>query len=354
MLTTGPFRPASDITSLHQDRNLWLVPGIIPENGLVILASAPKTGKTCFATALARAVALGQPFLGQEVKQGPVLWCAHEETPQERILLHEGLTDEDPFLIAYPGDMPPLNSKLPKTDRYGRRQFVEHEEPFIFKHALEIKAKLIVIDCLHGAVEGASLAENATARAVMGSLRVWSAQFNIAVLVLHHLTKSSNRNSQPERFADSAQILAAASCYFFMDRTEEVASASSRCVPRASCPQPEDYTFSRIVLHGKGRHPAPAARLEIVSDGVLDYQLVDKDANWIQKRPLSTASQILELLEQGYELTSQELARKLQLKPTAVRGALADLVTSGQIVSKKKEKENSRYALFEPENCVVM
>src|SRR5687768_9083377 len=118
MLKSGPFRPAADLTSIYARTEDWLIPGIIPSGGLVILASAPKTGKTCFATAIARAVAKGEPFLGHPTPQHPVLWCAYEETPRERAVLHEGLTVEDPLLVAYIGDLPPLPHRMPKTDRY--------------------------------------------------------------------------------------------------------------------------------------------------------------------------------------------------------------------------------------------
>ncbi|MFM9597348.1 AAA family ATPase, partial [Streptomyces scabiei] len=43
-----------------------------------------KDGKSCLATALAMAVATGEPFLGKQVRHGPVLWCAYEESRSER------------------------------------------------------------------------------------------------------------------------------------------------------------------------------------------------------------------------------------------------------------------------------
>lgn len=335
MLRSGPYRPAADLQSLIENSELWLVPGIIPKAGLVILASAPKTGKTCFATALARAVASGQDFLGQPVCQAPVLWCSHEETPAERILLHKGLAIEDPFLIAYPSELSPLPARLPKVDRYGRRDLRDESPPEVFEHAVNVGAKLIVIDCLHAAVEGASLADNSVARAVMSLLRVWSAHFNIAVLALHHLTKSSTRGHQPERFADSAQILAASSCHFFMDRTDDSA------------------TRTRFTLIGKGRHPAPVARLEIVSEGVLDYRLAQKDEKWVKPRRLSSTERIKLCLEQGWVLTSLEIASKLDMKPGVVRNALAELTKTGSVVAAKRPKENLRYAIGPQEENVA-
>ena len=62
----------------------WLIKELVPTPSITLLASPPKAGKTVFATALAVAVATGQPFLGHEVAQGPVLWIAGDETRAER------------------------------------------------------------------------------------------------------------------------------------------------------------------------------------------------------------------------------------------------------------------------------
>lgn len=329
MISSGPFHPAANFPLAHGESDNWLVPGIVPRDSLVVLASAPKTGKTCFATALARAVAKGEPFLGHPVAQSTVLWCAHEETPIERMPLHEGLTLDDPLLVAYPGSLPALPTRLPRTDRFGRRDLRAFDEPFIFGHAVEVGAKLIVIDCLHAAVEGAPLADNAVARAVMGTLRTWSFHFHVSVLVLHHLTKSGTRGHQPERFADSAQILAASSCHFFMDREEETA------------------TRSRIVLYGKGRHPAPYARLELISEGILDYRLAKADHTYTQAKRLTVEDRVLSLLAEGWSLTSEEIARRLAIHPGTVRHVVARLISAGSIATTRTPKSRTRYTLSE-------
>lgn len=330
MQTFGPFRPAADLSEICASQDPWLVPGIIPESSVVVLASSPKVGKTCFATALARSVALGESFLGQPVRQSPVLWCAHEEAPQERIHLHEGLTVEDPFFIAYISDLPPLPHRIGKPDRFGRRNMRDFEPPFIFEHAIEAKAKLIVIDCLHAAVEGSCLADNSSARAIMSVLRTWCHYLGISVLLLHHLTKSSSRGHEPERFADSSQILAAASCHFFMDRLED------------------GETASRVVLQGKGRHPAPYARMELISTGPLDYTLA-AEAN-PRPRRLKVSDRVHGLLEAGWCLTAAEIAHRLDLNPATVRYALARLQESGDIKVGEKMKRAPRYEINEGPN----
>jgi hypothetical protein len=196
---------------------------------------------------------------------------------------------------------------------------------------VEVGAKLIVIDCLHAAVQGADLSDNHIARAVvMGLLRVWSFHCHVSVLVLHHLTKSTTRGWQPERFADSAQILAAASCHFYMERREET------------------ETQSRVILHGKGRHPAPYGRIEMISEGILDYRLADAKAAYVQPRRQTLETRILALLETGWPLTSAEIARKLNESPGSVRTIIGRLKTAGAITIDTTQPDSHRYKLARP------
>lgn len=326
-----PFFLAANSPHRLYENHQWTVPGIIPRDGLVILASAPKTGKTCFATAIARAVAKGEPFLGQPVRQSPVLWCSHEETYVERVALHDGLSPNDPFYVAYPDDLPALDTPEPRTDRYGRHHYEDAHPPYIFEQAIELNAQLIVIDCLHAAVHRGNLAENQWARFVMGRLRRWSFHYHTSILVLHHLTKSATRGWHPERFADSTQILAAASCHFFMDRTQET------------------ETRSRITLHGRGRAPAPFSRLELISDGVLDYRIAE------ESKPKSiqptVKERVLALLEEGWTLTASEIASRLQAGPATVRHLLTELKLEGAISMASKHRKAQRYCITTaPEN----
>jgi hypothetical protein len=56
----------------------YLVKGIIPRVGLVIVWGPPKSGKSFWAFDLAMHVALGWEYRGRRVHQGPVVYCAFE------------------------------------------------------------------------------------------------------------------------------------------------------------------------------------------------------------------------------------------------------------------------------------
>jgi AAA domain len=322
-LYSGPFRPAADTQLLYQDRDPWFLPGLIAKDSVVVLASGPKTGKTCFASALARAVATGSEFLGHKFEKSPVLWCSHEETPWQRTILHEGLTLEDPLLVAYPDTMPALDDPAPKPDRFGRLN-TDGKKPYVFEHAVEVGAKLIVIDCLHAAVERGCLSDNALARKVMGRLARWSFNFHVPVLVLHHLTKSATRGHNAERFADSTQILAAATAHFFLERT-----------------QLPDGT-NRITLFGRGRHPSPEGRIDLHSKNVLHYERIASPD--LQSKE-TTEDFIQDLLADGEERSAKEIAERLHISYGTVRNCLTHLLQSDTVERVRTKDRQGHYRL---------
>jgi hypothetical protein len=293
----------------------WIVPGILPRNGLVVLASAPKTGKSVFANAIMRAIAGGTEFAGI-TWQGKmaVCWCAHEETREERGPMLAGLTEEDPYFISMPPSLPFLDDAecSYSVDRFGR--YKSGTIPYVYREAEEKGIKVLVIDCLHAAVRYSDLADNQVARRIMSKLRDWSTTFDVATIVLHHLTKTAHRGFHPERFADSAQILAGAGCHFFLE--SEVL---------------EDGRF-KVTLHGSGRQPTPPARQVFIADSLFDYRFVEESAQ--RSRP-KAVDRLADFLQEGWELTAEEIARKLGMNPKTVRNTLANLeqvvkVTTGE------------------------
>ncbi len=325
----GPFHTAGDWSLLTQfQKDFWLVPDLIPLSGLVVLASAPKAGKTCFATALARAVATGTDFLGKPVVQGPVFWCSHEELLQERIPLHEGLQMEDEFYFAEPDALPALDRYGITLDNHRLRKNARAEDEYVFSWAVEAGAKLVVVDCLHAACKRTNLADNQAARRIMWQLRHWSHQYHIAVLVLHHLTKSGSRGHQPDRCADSAQILATASTHFILDIHH--------------CPNGNRL----LTLHGEGRHPRPPRRQVIKSTGILQYERLDGTQD-SEARSQGTRFQLLHLLENGAEPTAEEAAAQLGLNVNTVRNVLTLLQASGEVERANSAAKRTRYRLAE-------
>ena len=303
----------------------WLVPNLIPKKGLVILAAPPKAGKTLFASHIARQLATGQPLLGHQQERIGVLWAAHEETREERKPYLQGLTPEDPLHIGFAPFLRLIDDPECEFERDRKGRFNHDAEPYLYQVAQDCRASLLVIDCLHASCRHTNFADNHAARRILGRLRLWSHNYNVATLVLHHVTKAATRGYHPERFADSAQILAAASAHFFME----------------SVTLPDGVR--KITLHGSGRNPAPPSRIDIVSESPFHFELATTEPH---PQKLSLPDRIVELLEEGWELTTEEIARKLAAKPQSVRNALASL--SSDAIERQTGPRNAiRYRLSE-------
>lgn len=99
-----PTLTAQQILSTEYPDPTWTVPGLIPE-GLTILASRPKMGKSWLCLGLAIGVASGGRVLGQiEVQPQKVLYIAMEDTGRRlhsrlHMILH-GNSEPDQLIFA--------------------------------------------------------------------------------------------------------------------------------------------------------------------------------------------------------------------------------------------------------------
>lgn len=76
-----PFEPYSltQLINLELPQPEWVVRDLLPLGSSVLLSGREKSGKGYLMIDLLLSVALGEPFLGHQVKQGPVVYCAAEE-----------------------------------------------------------------------------------------------------------------------------------------------------------------------------------------------------------------------------------------------------------------------------------
>ena len=182
----------------------FLVDNFLPQNGLVILAGDPKVGKTALASAIALAVAKGRPFAGMDTKQGGVLWLCLEESWSERsaIMKAERNIRTLPFFISY--------DHLPIDTKEGFEELLEW--------VVETKARLLVVDPLHAAHSGRSLADGWAARKTLKLLKQLSR--HCTVLVIHHLAKRG-----AHRLADSVQIAAISTMVMLLSKSAPASGA---------------------------------------------------------------------------------------------------------------------------------
>ena len=106
LMTLGQLRaePAREVD--------WLVDGLLPVDGLSLLVSPPKVGKSTLARCLAVATATGAEWLGRTVQPGAVVHLALEERPGTVRGHYDGLGAPDEGIHVLLGAAPPPEERL--------------------------------------------------------------------------------------------------------------------------------------------------------------------------------------------------------------------------------------------------
>lgn len=180
MAATLIFDDMTDMIAAANEPDVWLLEGLIEEGDQVILAAAPKAGKTLMASQIALAVASGGRFLNwQAIAPRKVLYVNLELRPKRfgrRLITQVGGVH---YLSAYRNLL--AISHLRTLDILDIKQ----QEGFS-EFIRENNIGLVIWDVLarmHNSDEN----DNGTMRAVMHAIRIASA--DRAHLVLHHMRK---------------------------------------------------------------------------------------------------------------------------------------------------------------------
>lgn len=289
----------------------WIVEDFLPVGYLVILGGTSKAGKSCFVTSMGLHIAAGESFMGQEVTQAPVLWCALEESESERRISLEAYDGPNPdaFYISHakfslddPEDIRKLRWWIRKTG-----------------------AKLLVIDPLYAASKAESLGDGIAARRVLQPLKDLCRDEQCSAVVIHHLTKNVGAGMTRERFADSNQLLAAASMDVLMD-SSDLADGSRE-----------------IHLRCRGRGTFANQTWVVRSSQMGEYQVVRHGTD-VEKGQESCDHDILEVLTTAEEpLTAFHIAEATGLKAKTVQNRLTVLQREGQVTTEGKDGRANLY-----------
>lgn len=174
-------------------RPRWLIPGILPEKSLVCIYGKPGCGKTFLAVSLAGAVASGEPWMGEKLKQGQVVYLPGEGSIPLRI---RGYVEGEP---------PPAREGL-----WGRLegQLIEFSGvPLLLKPAhvsnfleqiveLKLKPKLIVVDTLALAILGGEENSSDSMGEAIHAMKEILTLTGATVLAIHHTGKDEDRGAR--------------------------------------------------------------------------------------------------------------------------------------------------------------
>jgi len=180
------------------DKASWLVQGILPDAGLVVVAGEGGEGKGWLALSLATAVSEGKPWLGQQRfavnRAGP---CLYVDAERGRRYMGARLKQ----ITKANGKRPAISFlfRPPKFDIPWITSLVERHRP-----------TLLVLDSLRRLLPpGVKDTDNAAMAEVLGALRDIAEKFGCCVLVIHHWRKRSEfgDNRPKARFAGATAIV---------------------------------------------------------------------------------------------------------------------------------------------------
>ena len=187
----------------------YLVEGFLPQ-GLVLLASPPKYGKSWLALQLCLAVSRGEPFLGMPARQATCLYLALEDGKQR---LQKRLTR---LAGADAGSRALYFETRASTIADGLLVYLES---FVARHP---DCRLVVIDTLQK-VRGESASSSsayAADYADIGALKAFADRMGLCLVLVHHLRKMSDDADPFNRIAGSNGIFGAADAALVLTRAK--------------------------------------------------------------------------------------------------------------------------------------
>lgn len=169
-------RSAAELLGRKEAEISWIWEPFIPTGALLVLSAYMKVGKSTLITALMKAVAYGEEFLGHKTTKTPMLLLAveeHERDVTNRLIAFELREDADAF-NAHIGRLPPTAEEYEAIEKFIR----------------EKKIGFLVIDTMLHFLDYADENDNAEVRRAVDPLLNLARRYNTAVLLVHHNNKS--------------------------------------------------------------------------------------------------------------------------------------------------------------------
>ena len=208
-LESGSWFSAACLMAQTLPELYYVVEGFLPQ-GLVVLASPPKYGKSWLALQLCLAVSQGEPFLGMPCHPSTCLYLALEDGKQR---LQKRLARLD-------------DQQLQNRSLYFETRAITlgeglllYLEGFVSQHP---DCRLVVIDTLQkvrGSGENSS-SLYASDYTDMGHLKAFADRFGLCLVLVHHLRKMSDETDPFNRIAGSNGIFGAADAALVLTRAK--------------------------------------------------------------------------------------------------------------------------------------
>ena len=188
-----PIMTLDEILSTPPDPDAWLIRGILPQQGVIVLAGLPKQGKTLIAQQWGLSIASNQETLDREiVKTGPVVFVGLEGSRNSFLTRIQmqcaglGISNKGiPFhLITRP-----------------KRELLKINGPLwneLEATCAAVKPAMVVIDPLTWISDSDENNNDEMSRQVMLPLQQFAVRHDCLVLVIHHMKKPSSDEKAPD------------------------------------------------------------------------------------------------------------------------------------------------------------
>ncbi|NET39903.1 MAG: AAA family ATPase, partial [Cyanothece sp. SIO1E1] len=292
-----------DLLDNAPDYTNFLVPDLLTEDELFLLAAGPRTGKSLFAMTLARAVAAGETFLGRPVTQGTVIYAKCEDG--------DGKVKEREKAQGWGRGLPVawLND------------FKLSEVSHLDALTEELDPRLIVLDTLSRVKDSSISESSAEMSQLLEPLQGLAQRRGCCILLVHHTGKVSAENAGQ---VDIFDTIRGSSAIRAVCRGSMVIAAGER-----------DYRL--VVENGWGKHD-----LKIILDAnTLNWKLL---GHWSPVVNASQQEQIVDALKKLGQASVEQLHEETGIPKKSLYEQLSRLqVTEDTQIKVVKEGTRRRY-----------
>lgn len=277
----------------------WAIPDILPE-GLALLSAKPKHGKSLLTLGWAIAIATGGVALGcKRVEKGRVLGLLLEENPRR---LQDRIRKQ---ILGLKPDLSNFDYHLhwPRVDEGGKEKL----EQYLTTHP---DTSLVIIDTLKmwRSNKGSNKGIYDQDYEAMEPLRDLADKHNVSIVVVHHNNKLADAEDPFDCISGSTGLIGASNTNMVLQK-----------VPNKSV----------VTMYIRGHDLEEEKKYALVYDPfTLKHNL---DENPDQYETSEERQEIIDLLRQGGEWTTVEIAEFTNKTHGAARKLLASMVNDEQI-----------------------
>lgn len=274
-----------DLLNLKKDKDDYIVSELVRKGEFLMLAAAPKTGKSLLITNLAMAIITGSQFLNRKTYPTNILFINNEENPLEvgKRLYYQGLQeieakDKSQF------------EELVKSDRFFLCKYLDIVQDYeeMLEKIQEKNIGLVLIDSLGASIKKSGMTEYSTELLPY----LYSIQedichkLGVSCIMLHHTTKMDNPQSKTSMLngiSGGSFLTRANDGYWKLmaGGKDERDTLSLTCVPRND----KEKTFI----------------LTIIEDEACKWEFSVLKESSIPESELEIQNQVLYLFKQAYE-----------------------------------------------------